>query len=47
MQRIEVEKKIGSIEEVLILKNDISIKEQYISQYFPKQVNRGVGKLDY
>lgn len=47
LQRIEIEKKIGTVEEVLILKNNIPIRDQFIGDYFPKNIQRGPPKIDY
>jgi hypothetical protein len=44
---VEIEKKIGTVEEVLILKNEIPIIGQYIEGYFPSNVNKSQPKISY
>lgn len=47
IHRVEIEKKIGTVEEVLILKNNISIRNQYTENYFAGKMPKLQPKIVY
>lgn len=47
LHRVEIERKIGNVEEVLITKNAYSIEEQYIEDYFSEEPRKETSSISY